>query len=171
MRPRLPTILLALSSVALAGCRAAVPRGTSELRVIAGRGASLPSTAFHATIRPAVADTSPDPGVRARVTLLLTQDGMEYHMRLENPGSRLVTGAWLVVRSGDDASAVPLVHLFSDGRYRDRFIEVRGTVAVPAALRSGVLAEEIQGNPAGFAVVLQGQGARERWSGPLRVGR
>lgn len=179
MRPHRPLISgLAWVGIALCGCRTVGPAAVSDLRVVAGRSPSSGrATEFHAVVAPVDArsndDGSESPGPIARVTLELKEDRFEYRMRLRNPEGHLVTSAYVALApTGERQEKTPLVVLFASGLYRDRFLTLRGTGTVPASARAGVLADEIQGRPGAFVVVLRGgESGGELWTGRLMEGR
>jgi hypothetical protein len=92
-------------------------------------------------------------------------------MRLRNPRSALVTAAYVSAEGTGERQESPIIVLFSDGRYRERFLELRGTGSVPASMRATSLAGALQERPGAFIVTLRGADFEEIWVGRLAQGR
>lgn len=166
-----------LSAVLVLGvaCRgAAAPLRASELRVVSSDAYSTKTASeFHARIgadRSLADDAASDSSLHAWVSLRLRGDEFEYHIRLRNPGAFQVTEAVVASVAGPERLMTPVMVLFRDARYRDRFLEVRGLGVVLPSMFASTIAEEIQGRPSAFAVLLKGPGG-ERWMAPLTEGR
>ncbi len=166
--PHLRGTVAALLTIGVAGCRpvAQMPRA-GELNVVATaiRRASLP-TNLMARVRP---DTAGTGDVGADVSLKLNGDAVDYAMVIRNPAGLAIEEA-LVVMSADGPSLERVVAaLFVDGRFRDRHLELRGTVQILPSLTAATLAEELQIRPGAFRVLIRGRGADGvRWEGGLR---
>lgn len=140
---------------------------------MAGSTQGNASSAFHAEVKATGESDSEGPTspLRARVTLELKGEALEYRMQLRNPGAELVTEAVVTMRGEGDAPATTVVQLFADAGFRSSILELRGMATVRASMKAPVVAEELSSAPHRFTVVLRGQGRRDVWSGPLRVGR
>lgn len=174
---RLPTLAKAfcLCCTCLGACApVASVSPSAELRVVAGppRSGGVAS-AFHAEVqaRGEAEGAAPSSPLRARVTLELNGDALEYRMQLRNPGAELVTEAVVMMLGEGATPSTTVVQLFSDAGFRSSILELRGMATVRASMRAAAIAEELQGAPHRFTVVLKGAGPRDLWSGPLREGR
>ena len=144
----------------------------SELRVVAGQGnANGAANAFHAEVARQADTAASSSPLRARVTLELKGDALEYRMQLRNPGAELVTEALVVMRGDGSGPPATVIQLFSDAGFRSSLLELRGMATVRASMRAAAIADELQGAPQRFMVVLKGAGPRDLWTGPLREGR
>jgi hypothetical protein len=147
---------------------------SAELRVVTGAARQGGSTsAFHAEVEARGAtgsDVQASP-LKARVTLELKGDALEYRMQLRNPGAELVTEAMVTMQGDSGAPASTVVQLFSDAGFRSSMLELRGMASVRASMKAATIAEELQGAPQRFTVVLKGSDPQDVWSGPLRIGR
>lgn len=162
-----PLVLaLVVSGAGLSGCTAASYAPSGELRTVSVRSGNAAPTAFHAEVTAGGQAGQGASPLRAKVTLELKGDALEYRMHLQNPNGELVTEAAVVLAS--DAGA-PVIALFSDGRFRNEILELRGTATVRASERAAVIAEELSATPARFAVVLRGGG--QAWTGAVKLGR
>lgn len=152
-----------------AACRPMVQPGQSaELRVVA---TGVPLKALPTRF---VARVTPDSGAAsqtgAEVQLRLIADVLEYSMRVRNPlGQALEEAVILMPEEGRAGAAErPVAILFTDGRFRDRHLEMRGTVQVLPSVSPVTLAEELQRRPGTFRVVLTGGGTEGlHWEGRL----
>jgi hypothetical protein len=151
-----------------------MPAPSSELRVVAGsarQGGA--ASAFHAEVqaRGAIETDAPSSLLTARVTLELKGDALEYRMQLRNPGAELVTEAMVTMQGERGSPASTVVQLFSDAGFRSSMLELRGMATVRASMKAAMIAEELQGAPQRFTVVLRGADPQDVWSGPVRIGR
>lgn len=156
-------------------CRSAsTPARSSELSAVSAAAAiKRTSSAFHARIGEpgALSDTvRSDSALRAWVSLRLRGDEFHYHIRLQKHGAFQVTEAVVASRADADGLLTPVVVLFRDARFRDRFLEVRGLGVVLPSMVASAIAEEIQSRPSAFVVLLKGPGG-ERWMAPFTEDR
>ena len=143
---------------------------SSELRVVAGpRLSGAAPSALYAEVRGRAPEAGSivRRGLEARITLELKGDAIEYRVRLVNPGAVVVTEAWVTLQGEDGREGSPVVQLFSGGRFRDPYLELRGTGSVLASMRTAVIVAELQTRPQAFAVTLRGLGLGNVWSGRL----
>ncbi|MBC7895863.1 MAG: hypothetical protein H7066_10635 [Cytophagaceae bacterium] len=164
-----------LCCTCVTGCtRVGMAPPSAELRVVTGSArTSGEASTFHAEVQATRATDGglPSSPLWARVTLELKGDALEYRMQLRNPGAELVTEALVTMQGDGGAPSSAVVHLFSDAGFRSSMLELRGMATVRASMRAATIAEELQGAPQRFTVVLKGSGPEDFWSGPLRIGR
>jgi hypothetical protein len=168
---------LVIGCACASGCRpVALQSRPGELRVAAGQwsqdGSSNSLDAeSEASLGGTGGSTAPDSGLQVDVSLELRDGHIEYRMRLRNPRSALVTAAYVSAEGTGERQESPIIVLFSDGRYRERFLELRGTGSVPASMRATSLAGALQERPGAFIVTLRGADFEEIWVGRLAQGR
>lgn len=80
-------------------------------------------------------------------------DSFEYLITIYNPTGETFTGAHLVRRSPDEHGA-SVATLFSDVSLGDRYMQLRGTIALDRDRKAAVLAEEIRERPGDFRVTV-----------------
>ena len=163
---------IAIGCACASGCRPVAALGrTGALRSDMARWANDAAVGAvvgdgEGTSIPVVATTT-GRDLEADVSLEFRGDHIEYSLRLRNPHSALVTAAWVTATGAADRPESPVIVLFTGSRYRERFLEVRGTGRVPASMRAASLAEDLRARPASFVVTLRGADFEEIWSGRL----
>jgi hypothetical protein len=103
----------------------------------------------------------------AEATVHLSEDAIEYRLRVRNPTGALISAAGLEVLDESSTPRVVAV-FFSDAAFRERTLNLRGSASIPASMSAAVLGEEVQGSPSTFRVFLRVGSAGESWVGRLR---
>ena len=102
------------------------------------------------TVQPAVASRA-----WGTVKLVLNDDDtLEYLITIYNPKGETFTGAQLCQGAGS-AVGPALATLFTEVTLRDRYVQLRGTVAVGRDTKPSSLAEALQERPSSFYVAVQ----------------
>jgi hypothetical protein len=161
---------LAIGCTALAACSAiAVPPAMGSAAPAYSFGSDgWSTTAFHAELKPRTSDSTAS-RLAARVRLEIVGEGLEYRMEVRNPDRELITEAYVYSVAAGADPGTPVMVLFTDGRFRDRFLGLRGTVSLMPSMKPSVITQELQLRPSTFAVGLRGANGVGAWTMEGRV--
>lgn len=150
------TALLPCASCASARTPASIGRASNSIEVSSGAPARSVFTSRLAPPVAATAGTGDGGGTVSKAwgtgrIVVGNDDAFEYVITIYNPNGETFTSAHLH-RTAETDEALAIATLFSDVSLHDRYIQLRGTVSVNRATKSGLLAEEMRERPGLFSI-------------------